>query len=91
MAFSRFDEKLIFPLSLDNFGSLEQPVDLAIERMCLILETQKNKLREFIREMLQNPSNKAFADLSDNSHQRWHKTGQEFIVLEVLNLGKKFR
>ena len=83
MAFSRFDEKLSFPLSLDNFENLGQPLELAVERMCRVLEIHQNEIRRFTARMLKNSLTDAGESLVSNIHQSWSKTGQSLIVEKV--------
>ncbi len=80
MAFSRFDEKLSFPLSLDSFTNLTQPIDLAVEGLCRVLEIHQNEIRRFTRRMLKNSSTDTGAILANKIRQGSSKTGQTIIV-----------
>ena len=80
MAFSRFGKNLAFPLSLDNFRNLKQPVELAIERMSVILENHKDELKYFLAEMLGNITNNTSLNLKNNIQRTWNKTGQAMIA-----------
>ena len=83
MAFSRFDDKLSFPLSLNSFTNLTQPVDLAVERLCRVLEIHQNEIRRFIAVMLEKSSNGLYKSLANNIRQSRNKTGQEIIFDRV--------
>ena len=80
MAFSRFDERLSFPLSLNSFANLTQPIDLAVERLCRVLEIHQNEIRRFTTLMLKNSVTDMSESLASNIHQSWIKTGQTMIV-----------
>ncbi|MCD9189189.1 MAG: hypothetical protein LUM44_22425 [Pyrinomonadaceae bacterium] len=83
MAFSRFNEKLAFPTSLDDFENLEQPIEAAVERMIFILENQQSKLKQFTAEMLNKSNDNALESLRSNIRQTWHQSGQKVIVEKV--------
>lgn len=85
MAFSRFDEKLAFPTTLEEFESLKQPIELAVQRMNFILETHQEKIKQFVIEMLNKPSTDYHLRLKSNIRQKWNKTGQAVIVEKVFN------
>lgn len=83
MAFSRFDEKLAFPTSLDKFENLAQPIEAAVERMLFILENHQSKLKEFTAEMLSRSGSNVLEVLRSNIRQTWHLSGQKIIIENV--------
>lgn len=80
MAFSRFDEKLSFPLSLNSFANLTQPIDLAVERLCRVLEIHQDEIRRFTRYMLKNSFTDTGAIMATKIQQISGKTGQTMIA-----------
>jgi len=86
MAFSRFDKKLAFPTSMDDFMSLEQPVELAVQRMSLILENYPDKIKHFLRVMLSDPVDRTIKHLRNSTYQTGNRSGQSSIVSYVFGI-----
>ncbi len=84
MAFSRFDEALAFPETLDQFESLEQPVILAIGRMQFIIENYQKELRQFVANMMQDAISSGRSDnVRGDPTQSRQRTGQKVLVEKV--------
>ena len=73
MAFSRFDEKLAFLSSLDDFENLKQPIESAVEKMIFILKNHQNGIRRFLAEMLNESSHKMLENLKIKIRRNWNE------------------